>query len=96
VIVAIIAIDAFVRGAIGLYVAQQKHRPQLEGLILGVLLGVFGIIVEAMLPTQLAPVRRPSLLWTDPPGSGGSEHKEQFEYQDTPYEQRFQRREGTD
>lgn len=36
---------------LGLFVSGQKQRPPMEGLILGVLFGPFGVLIAALLPT---------------------------------------------
>ena len=38
--------------SLGIWIAEQKGRGQGEGLILGALLGPFGVIIEALLPTS--------------------------------------------
>jgi hypothetical protein len=38
-------------GLFGSWVARQKQRRELEGLILGALFGPFGVLIEALLPT---------------------------------------------
>jgi hypothetical protein len=44
-------VAAVVCGLLGLYVSGQKNRSVAEGLGLGCLLGPFGVIIEALLPT---------------------------------------------
>tara|TARA_B100001989_G_scaffold49560_1_gene31960 strand:+ start:1297 stop:1461 length:165 start_codon:yes stop_codon:yes gene_type:complete len=39
-------------GACGSYVAEKRGRSQLEGFILGFLLGIIGLIIEAFLPKK--------------------------------------------
>jgi hypothetical protein len=40
-------------GAVGALIAEHKNQPRFGGFALGVLLGVFGIAIAAILPTQL-------------------------------------------
>jgi hypothetical protein len=49
----LIAIPIF--GGLGAWVASAKHRSNIEGGVLGGLLGPFGVIIEALLPSQSAP-----------------------------------------
>jgi len=42
---------------LGVYVAYQKGRSALEGFILGILLGPFGLVIVACLPTGDYPGR---------------------------------------
>lgn len=42
--------------ALGFYVAKQKGRSIVEGIILGVLFGPLGVLVEALLPDARDPV----------------------------------------
>jgi hypothetical protein len=48
-------------GGMGAYIAEQKGRPHLKGVVFGVLLGPLGMIIEACLPTvrSLRSERRP-------------------------------------
>jgi len=39
-------------GVGGAYLAKEKGRPQVEGFILGVVLGFLGLIIEACLPNK--------------------------------------------
>lgn len=50
-VLAIIVITSL--GALGVWVAAQKGRAPLEGLILGVLFGPLGVIVEGLLPVGM-------------------------------------------
>lgn len=49
---------AIIFGVLGAWVAGHKRRSGGEGLALGCLLGPFGVIIEALLPTQAAPIAR--------------------------------------
>ncbi len=42
----------FLFALLGVYVASEKNRAAVEGFALGCLLGPFGVIVEALLPTK--------------------------------------------
>ena len=48
----IVVVSAAVVGAIGALVARAKNRSEAEGCLLGFLLGPFGMLIEALLPTQ--------------------------------------------
>ena len=37
---------------IGAYIANQKGRSMAEGLVLGLLLGFIGVLIEALLPAK--------------------------------------------
>lgn len=39
-------------GALGAWVAAQKGRSMSEGATLGILLAIFGVLLEALLPTK--------------------------------------------
>jgi hypothetical protein len=41
-----------VMSAFGFWVASQKNRNPVEGLLLGLLFGPFGVLIEALLPTN--------------------------------------------
>jgi hypothetical protein len=45
--------------AAGAYIAAQKRRPTIEGVLFGFLFGPVGMIVESLLPTRPEPARRP-------------------------------------
>ena len=47
----IIAMIWFVMGALGAFVALQKGRSPIEGLMMGFLFGPFGLLITALLPT---------------------------------------------
>lgn len=49
---------------LGCWIATQKHRPPEEGLVLGLLFGPFGCLIEAVLPTLQPKAPNPS----EPPG----------------------------
>lgn len=49
----IIAIGVFLLACIGGYVAIQKGRNRGEGFLLALLLGPFGILIEALLPSAI-------------------------------------------
>ena len=49
--ITIVVVQAVVCGALGAYVSAAKNRDAAEGLILGVLLGVIGVLIAALLPT---------------------------------------------
>jgi flagellar biosynthesis GTPase FlhF len=46
--------DAFVMGTLGFWLAGEKGRSELEGLILGFLFGPLGVLIEGLLPTDTA------------------------------------------
>lgn len=46
------AVALTVCGALGAYVAAQKGREPVEGLVFGVLLGPLGVIVAGLMPTR--------------------------------------------
>lgn len=48
-------VSCFVFSIVGAYVANQRGRSPLEGLLLGGLLGVFGVLVVACLPRTGSP-----------------------------------------
>lgn len=59
--------------AVGWYIAVEKGRKDLEGILLGLLLGPFGCVVEGLLPgtsdssqAQLTPRSMPSIASTRP------------------------------
>ena len=41
-----------ITGLIGRYIAIQKGRSKTEGFLLGFFLSLFGILIEALLPSQ--------------------------------------------
>lgn len=43
---------AFVSAGIGAFIANTKGRSVAEGLLLGFILGIFGLIIEAVLPSK--------------------------------------------
>lgn len=67
------AIGAVTMGALGAWIAPQKHRSPLEGLFLGAAFGPLGVLVECFLPTlrPRAVERRPTVAeaegWNPPP-----------------------------
>jgi hypothetical protein len=48
----IIAMIWLVMGALGAFVALQKGRSPIEGLMMGFLFGPFGVLITALLPTM--------------------------------------------
>lgn len=46
-----IAASMILCGALGGYVSKEKNRPEGEGIILGVLFGLIGVVIAALLPT---------------------------------------------
>jgi hypothetical protein len=44
---------------VGAFVAHARHRPLAEGIALGVLLGVIGVLIEALLPDPTAGPAQP-------------------------------------
>lgn len=42
----------FVLGGVGAFIAHQKCRSVVEGIVLGLCLGPLGWIIEALLPTK--------------------------------------------
>jgi hypothetical protein len=52
----------FVFGGLGAWVAAQKHRSVNEGFALGALFGVFGVLIEALLPNLAPPQFAPEPL----------------------------------
>ncbi|MGE4196031.1 MAG: hypothetical protein AB7G11_02760 [Phycisphaerales bacterium] len=56
-----IAFCLVILGPFGLFVAAAKRRSKLEGFLLGLLFGPFGILIEALLPNgeRPAPAGRP-------------------------------------
>jgi hypothetical protein len=48
----IIAMIWLVMGALGAFVALQKGRSPIEGLLMGFLFGPFGVLITALLPTM--------------------------------------------
>jgi hypothetical protein len=51
-----------VMGIVGRYIAAEKGRPSTEGLLFGLLLGPFGVLIEALLPTVAAPTTKKRAL----------------------------------
>jgi len=57
--IAIVAVvQAFITGTLGAWVAIQKGRSDGEGFLLGFLLSLYGVLLEALLPTLQARRRR--------------------------------------
>ena len=55
----VVALVSLVSGGLGGYVAAQKGRPLIEGVIFGLLIGPFGVIAVAGLPTiESKPIER--------------------------------------
>jgi hypothetical protein len=52
VMIWLIAVGLTVCGALGAYVAAQKGREPVEGLVFGVLLGPLGVLVAGLMPTR--------------------------------------------
>jgi hypothetical protein len=46
---------ALIFGGLGMWIASVKRRSEAEGCALGCLLGPFGALIEALLPSQAAP-----------------------------------------
>jgi len=56
----LILIGAFITGAFGYFVANTKGRDGKEGFVLGFLFSLFGVLIEALLPTmETTPVQKP-------------------------------------
>jgi len=51
-ILIIVVIPSVITGFIGRYIAIQKGRSKTEGFLLGFFLSLFGILIEALLPSQ--------------------------------------------
>ncbi|WP_156675757.1 MULTISPECIES: zinc ribbon domain-containing protein [unclassified Mycobacterium] len=68
---------------IGAAIANSKNRHWTEGLLLGGLLGVIGVIIELFLRTQ-APALPPSGWYPDPDGSGSQRFWNGREWADLP------------
>jgi hypothetical protein len=47
----VVALAWFAMAGLGAYIAAQKRRPIEEGVILGLLFGPLGVLVEGLLPT---------------------------------------------
>ncbi len=68
-------------GGLGWWIAKQRHRPELEGLLLGFVFGPLGAVIEALLPlgdptAKPASVFRPSPPRDPPRGPTESMHKD--------------------
>lgn len=48
----VIAIWMLLFGGLGAYVASAKRREVWEGMVLGGLFGILGVVVEALLPSR--------------------------------------------
>ncbi|WP_422928232.1 hypothetical protein [Singulisphaera sp. PoT] len=48
----LVVVSAVVYAVLGAWVAVQNGRGKIEGSILGLLLGPFGVLVEALLPSR--------------------------------------------
>lgn len=51
---------------VGSVIAQWKNRNRFEGFILGLLLGLIGIAIESLLPTELPPAPAGSYAYQCP------------------------------
>jgi hypothetical protein len=54
-IIAVIIVDAAIMCGLGAWVASVKGRDSGEGLLLGLLFGPFGVLIEALLPNIAPP-----------------------------------------
>ena len=52
ILICIAGLCMFATACFGTWVAEQKGRSQVEGMILGITLGMFGILIEALLPAR--------------------------------------------
>ena len=91
ILITIAAVQSAVCGALGAYVSTAKNRNAAEGLILGVLLGVIGVLIAALLPTVTdKPKKRTSQAawpdemegWRDPDGPPPIEESDALKYLD--------------
>lgn len=50
-----LVVSSIICGGLGCYVSTEKNRPGGEGLLLGILFGLIGVIIAALLPTLEQP-----------------------------------------